>query len=449
MSLRKLEKFFLGATLFCIPFGTGAVFNAVMSADLVMVTDVFLFCLYAMWIYRTDVLTTITLRFGKIAFYAILMLVWSVLSMTSAIALTATGIGIFFGIKAFLLYFYLVNNIKTKADLIFVANMLVFAMLFQGLLGTLQGVLGRTLGLGFLGERQMLLHKVESRVRGTLAYPNRYGLVLVLILPLAISLAVFAKRSLYKWVLAAASGLAMLGLFFSLSRSSWAGFLLSMMVFTILLFRRGLMKPKFFAAMAMVLVAAAAIAIINWDTIEARFETGSDGRFRTRMIQIAYPIILANPIFGVGLNNYQWHSFDDFNFWHPVHNEFLRFAAEIGIPGALMFVALLFVFLREAYRNIMIKDPLINAVAIGTFCGVIAFIVCINIGPEYQHYRIKLVFWTLAGLTFALRQVKIRELRAKKKKQQMQEQMNKMKMSVDKIPVSESTMLPMPGARRI
>lgn len=451
MNLRKIEKFLLGATLFCIPFETGAIYNQVVKADLINATDVMLWSLYLLWIYRTNIFSTERFRFGKIAVWAILMIIWSFLSMTSAIAIQATGLGIYMWIKAFMLYLYLVNNIKTKKQLFFVVNMLVFSVLFQGALGVAQSILGRSVGLDFLGEKQMSFHKEVSRVRGTLGYPNRYGAVLILLLPLTVSMAVFAKRSFYKWVLVAASSFGLMGLFLSLSRSSWAGFLLGMGIFAIILFRRGLLKPKYVVAIAVVFVAVIAISAANWQKIEARFESGADGRWRVKMIDIAFPIIQEYPIFGVGLNNYQWHSYDDFKFWHPVHNEFLRFAAELGVPGCIFFILLVWVFLREAYRNILLKDTMINAVAIGILCGVIAFIVAINIGPEYQHYRIKQTFWALAGITFALTRIKYLEIKMMKRRKQVREARERADRSSVPMPnsVPQNGVMANPPVRRL
>ncbi len=453
MSLKKIEKFFLGATLFTIPLGAGALFDGVTSADLVLLVDLCLAGLYMLWIYRTNLFSNTRLRAGGLAMLGIVVIVWSVFSMSSAIALRASGVGIYFAVKSFLLYLYLVNNIRTKSDLLFVVNMLLFALLFQGWLGTMQKAMGRSLGLGFLGELQISMHKVDSRARGTLQFPNRYGAVLILLLPLAIGMAMFVRRSWYKLLLFATCGFSIMGLFVSLSRSSWAGFLISMVIFVILLFRRGKLKPKFFFTIAAVMVAAAVIAGLNWDTIMYRFEHGADGRFRSRMIDIAIPIIKDNVFLGVGLNNYQWHSFDQFNFWHPVHNEFLRLAAEIGVPGAVFFTALLLVFLKEAYKNSLVKDSFINAVGIGVFCGLIAFIVAINIGPEYQHYRIKLVFWALAGITFSLRRVRAVELQMEKRRKEMLAQKASMREALGKVGPTkdgshENLVLPQHGVRR-
>jgi len=448
VSIKQIEKFFLGATLFCIPFGLGAIFNHVVSADLILITDVFMAGLYCVWFYRTNLFSTQRLGFGALGLAGVALIIWSVFSMTSAIALQATGLGIYFMIKSLLLYFYLINNIRTKADIVFVANMLIWALLVQGLIGTLQWLAKGSIGLGFLGERQMLLQKVQSRVRGTIGYPNRYGAILILLLPLAFSMAIFAKRSLYRWLLIVASGFGLFGLFLSLSRASWAGFLIGMVFFVILLFRRGLLKPKFVAAFFMLIVTMIIIVGLNWDRIERRFETGADGRYRARMVDISMDIIEAYPIFGVGLNNYQWHSYSRFNFWHPVHNEFLRFAAETGIPGSIMFTLLLIVFLREAYKGLLIRDTFINAVAIGIFCGLIAFIVAINIGPEYQHYRIKLIFWALGGITFALRRVKMLERKTEKNRAKRQQRNEVMAPAMDSISEMPTHLLPGDQSRR-
>jgi len=420
MSLRKIERFFIGAAVFSIPFGTGMFYNFVVSYDLLMVQDLFILMAYLFWMNRTGLFTKGRLFLGSIGVWLSMLIIWSIFSLTNAISLQATGIGVYFTIKSFSLYFYILNNTKSKSDVLYYVNMMIFSLLFQGLIGTLQGGLNRTLGLSFLGEKQISMHGIDSRVRGTMTFPNRYGSLLVLWLPFAITLGIFARRSMYKNVLYAAAGLGIIGLFLSLSRSSWAGFFLAMVTMVILLMRRGLLKLKFIAVLFAVFIGVVVLALANKDIIEARLETGADGTHRTRMIDIAFPIIADYPIFGVGLNNYQWHSYKHFSFWQPVHNDFLRFAAETGIPGAIFFAGLLFAFLRESYRGLLIKDKILNAVAISAFCGILAFVVTINIGPQYQHYRIKLAFWAIAGVVFSLRRVYANELRLKKKKMQME-----------------------------
>jgi O-antigen ligase len=177
------------------------------------------------------------------------------------------------------------------------------------------------------------------------------------------------------------------------------------------------------------------IAFLNWDKILARFETGSEAKWRILMIEIAFPIIKSHPVFGVGLNNYQWHSFDDLRFWHPVHNEYLRYAAELGIPGGIFFLWMFFCVLKETYRHVKIRDALFNAIAIGIYCGIIAFMIAINFGPEYQHYRIKMTFWALCGLAFSFSHIRALEA-MKQKKQQMAQTKEALPPSVRSVPLN-------------
>jgi O-antigen ligase len=357
------------------------------------------------------------LYFGSVAFPAILIIVWSCFSLFSAEALLATGFGIVMLIKAFLLYFYIVNNVTSRKQLLLVANMLVLSMFFQGFIGVAQKVMGHSLGLEFLGERRMRwLGSAHSRVSGTMGFPNPYGAYFALILPLAISLAVFARRSLYKLSLMAACFFGALALFLCFSRSAWAGFALGMVVMILLMFRNGLLKPKYLVGLFVAGLVLVAIAYANKEGIERRMETGAAGEWRMLMIEIAIPIIKSHPVFGVGLNNYQWHSYDKFAFWKPVHNDFLRYAAEIGIPGAIFFILVFVLLLKEAYKINLLKDAMLSMMARSFISAYLAFIVVINIGPQYQNYHLKLTFWTLAGLTFALRRIKLSEIREKKQK---------------------------------
>ena len=116
-----------------------------------------------------------------------------------------------------------INRVKTKRQLKIIINMLLVGIGIQGLLGLLQRVLGHGLGLGFLGEKQANYTSEISRVRGTLAVPNQYGAYLILLIPIAASFYISAKNKKEKYWYSGILALAIFGLFFSLSRSSWFG----------------------------------------------------------------------------------------------------------------------------------------------------------------------------------------------------------------------------------
>ena len=176
------------------------------------------------------------------------------------------------------------------------------------------------------------------------------------------------------------------------------------------------MNPRVFRTIAVVIIITTVVGGFFWDTIMKRMESGEE--YRMRMIRIAFTIMQSNPVLGVGLFNYEYHSYNIFSFWQPVHNTYLRLATETGIPGGLLFLWLLFTIFREAYQALELKDKLLNLVGMGIFCGFTAFCVAILFGPQYQHYRHKFLFWVLAGLAVSLKRIRIAEIQDIKGKQE-------------------------------
>ena len=133
------------------------------------------------------------------------------------------------------------------------------------------------------------------------------------------------------------------------------------------------------------------------------------------MIEIAFPIIFSHPILGVGLFNYQYHSFSSFEFWHPVHNTILRVAAEYGLPGLFFFLWFVVLVFKEARKNLKLKDEYLRNLSLGIIGSYTAFMIAVQFGPEYQHYRQKFLFWILAAIVIASKRIARNELLARNK----------------------------------
>ncbi len=261
-----------------------------------------------------------------------------------------------------------------------------------------------------------------TRVRGTIGYPNQFGAWLALIIPVAVSLFIFELKGRRKLLYGGAAFLGILGLLLSFSRSAWAGLLGSGFILIVLLAKRRLLKARYVLALFVACLMVIALVIGFWDTIVLRFETGATGKWRLVMMDIAGDIIKDNPLFGVGLMNYKFHSIEHFHFWHPVHNTYLRLAAETGIPGLLFFLLVVVVSMKEGHKMLKCKDRYIFSVAIGTLCSIWAFLFTINFGPQYQHYRIKFLFWFMIGIIYSLRRVYRNEVVLKQQIHQKQKQ---------------------------
>ncbi|MFH1943667.1 MAG: O-antigen ligase family protein [bacterium] len=408
--VEEKELFLMGILVFLIPFKVGFIYTWTISNDLIFAFDCFLFLLIGLWFFRTHGFRTGNVYLGKASIPAFIHVFWCLLSISMAVALRPSIFANFMLIKAVLLYFYIINNCTTKRHLIVIINMLMISCAIQGALGILQKYLGHPLGLEFLGERQVSYGYMLSRVTGTLTYPNQYGAFMILLLPMSMSLYLYAKERIKKLFYAAVTGIGLLGLFFSLSRSAWIAMIGAVIAIVILLSKRRELGPRLFFAILAIMSVIVFIGIIFGDYIALRFGTGEAGEYRFLMIRIAIPIILSHPIFGVGLFNYEYYSFPIFRFWHPVHNEYLRLAAEIGLPGLFFFLWFVFIVVRDAYSGLQFKDRYLNAVALGLIGSYIAFGIVVTFGPMYQHYPQKTVFWLLAGLAVSLKRIRRFEL---------------------------------------
>jgi O-antigen ligase len=241
--------------------------------------------------------------------------------------------------------------------------------------------------------------------------PNDLALCLNLLIPITAALLITSRS----WV---GRGFAMVSLLLSVpaviitfSRAGFLTLLAIVVMGTICFMRRGAVFP----AIAVV-VAALCVPPILPDGYVERLTTIVDidadatgsAQGRWTDYQVATQVILANPIVGVGLgqdilalNEARGHAT-----WRSVHNAFLEYAVDLGIPGLLLFVWLLFASLgsaRRVERFTRRVGPLwdLSVFAAGAQVALIAFAVAAFFHPiAYQFY-----FFCVAGLAVALKNV--------------------------------------------
>lgn len=79
-------------------------------------------------------------------------------------------------------------------------------------------------------------------------------------------------------------------------------------------------------------------------TLEAHGEGSLEAR--TELLQESLSLMLHNPIFGIGPGNFPSVTRE----WRVVHNTYTEFGAEAGVPGLVLFLALLVVSMRRIKR---------------------------------------------------------------------------------------------------
>ncbi|MBI5874106.1 MAG: O-antigen ligase family protein [Candidatus Omnitrophica bacterium] len=126
-----------------------------------------------------------------------------------------------------------------------------------------------------------------------------------------------------------------------------------------------------------------------------RGEGTLDNSAETRLMiwQVAMSMFSQNPIFGSGYNILKDMGLMD------THNIYVKFLAEQGIVGLFIFLAIMFLAVRRAWRlHKRAQDPFLKGLSFG-FCGcVFAFMIGNFFGERWIHIPLSAFFWTFLGM---------------------------------------------------
>ena len=366
-------------------------------------------------------LAEMALRKIEISFFpwvTIPALVWLILSSFSLLAARDEILVVIQLIKMFkllILCWTVALSIGNEVDVTFAITGLLLGMLFQAVIGIYQGVTGHPVGLGFLGEgitvmRQDLGESLVNRVQGTMGYPNSYALYLTTVIPVGLALLFSKARISLKVLMVMTLCLGVLALIFSLSRSAWITFMVTICIVFALAVRRKLVSLR----AAVLVIGAICLALIGMvffgpEMIINRFTGNDHGSAYSRIIlaKTALAIIKDHPWVGVGLNNYALINLSyDPTARHMVHNVYLLIAAETGLVGLMAFLGFLAVLQIQAWRIVnRAPNDTVWVAGVGIFCAFVA--VVLMSGVDYSllgSSQVTTLFGLLAGLSAALSQ---------------------------------------------
>jgi O-antigen ligase len=243
---------------------------------------------------------------------------------------------------------------------------------------------------------------------GIAANPNDLALMLNLIIPIAAAMMIATKNPAARAVAAFAMLISVAGVIVTFSR---AGFLTlmatSVMLFAVLIRRRSSGAATLLLATALVvplLVPDAYLARLSTITDIETDKTGSaQGRWQD--VIVASGIVAQNPIVGAGIGNdmLALNEYRGRATFRSVHNAYLQYAVDLGLPGLLLFAWLHIRCFRAARRieRLAHADDALRAlgpIAAGIQVSLGAFFVAAMFHPiAYQFY-----FFTIGGLAVAL-----------------------------------------------
>jgi hypothetical protein len=182
-----------------------------------------------------------------------------------------------------------------------------------------------------------------------------------------------------------------MGLWISGSRVALAACLLTAGA-SVLAVRRSSSASRI-ALAAVVLGALAAIAIAGWRwyPVERNVSPAAATSFRMEMARAALHLTASHPIFGVGLGRFYALSALFASTRENAHNNFLQILAELGVPGLVLFCALLALAIREGWRA---QEPALR----GAILGIGAFLLTCLGGHPLLVGGAAYPFWIVLGV---------------------------------------------------
>lgn len=307
-------------------------------------------------------------------------------------------------------FFWLLGIIITSTDrLRTMAWTLVLCSIVLAATGVYNYFSGEVLSTGVRG-----FYRIEGYVgtggSGLTGNPNDLALMLNLIIPLAAAL-VFISRGPARLVAAGALVLAIASVILTFSRAGFLGLAACLVMFLVVLVRRksaGVAGGLLLLALCAVpLLPAGYVDRLGTITNIQEDETGSaQGRWRDT--KVAMGVVAMNPIIGVGIGQDVLAMNDERgrDTWRRVHNVYLQYGVDLGVPGLLLFAWLHWLCFRTA-RAVEKRASLQPAtrdlalLAAAVQVSLVAFFVEAMFHPiAYQFY-----FFTIGGLAVALRNI--------------------------------------------
>ena len=279
----------------------------------------------------------------------------------------------------FLWFYVLVTLLRTPRDL----RQFVMFFAVAGLLASVVGMASRLMGgadaitAGTMGQN--LEEGAGGRMEGGwlgLGHPNMFAAMLLMTMPFWFFVVNHLKHGVRRLTAEAAVINGFLGILFTYSRSAWAGTVLGIGLVG-LADRKSLRRIVLFAALFAIIAQTVVLFTIDMNLVEVvvnRIQQLQSTTFSARPYIYAsvFQVIKVHPFLGVGLGAIPVHAPLTPMGWVPAnaHNAYLAYAAETGIPTALLFAVLTIRLLSISVRNVRAvgRVPGYGFIALGS-CG--------------------------------------------------------------------------------
>ncbi len=307
-----------------------------------------------------------------------------------------------------LLYFVIVDSVKTKRQFRNIIGVILFSCLLIGI----DGIFQKFFGFDFMRFRPIS----GTRLTASFKNPNHFGGWLSMVLPITVSLFLFGiKRP--KW-LRIGFGLLSVLLFICLvlagSRGAWLGFVGALLLIM------GILKSKklFLITLICILIMPFTVSGKFGERVTSIFNINNEGPNIARITLWKETLVMIKdrPLLGRGVNTFMsnWSKYGVGKTWgHPYypHNCYLHMVAETGLIGLAMFMWIIIMLFKSTInflKKIKLKteeDSFYQAVGLGLLGGITACLIHSFVDNNLYVVLLATFFWILLGLVNAEKRI--------------------------------------------
>ncbi|MCB9504480.1 MAG: O-antigen ligase family protein, partial [Deferribacteres bacterium] len=267
---------------------------------------------------------------------------FSLLSIFSAKDAQLAAFENFMLFQQFLLFIYLAGTVKSREDIKFILLMLFLGLILESTIVMMLRGIGQTIKIAGLTARV----DKGMRIGGTVGGPNTAGAYFSLLLIPSLSMFIALVNWYYKRLGAIAFVMGTVAILLTMSRGAWIAFVVSSSIFIYLSWSKGWLPAKI--PLLLIFLGMSMALVFHGVLLERLFGDDDGAAFaRIPLMKLAFRVIAAHPIFGVGANNFSLIMSDYITLelrgqWlYTVHNKFLLVWAETGTGGLLAFLGFL------------------------------------------------------------------------------------------------------------
>ncbi len=303
-----------------------------------------------------------------------------------------------------LIYYLVINNLNTLEQM----KRLIWSIMASAVIVTCYGFYQYVHGVDISAFQWVdgdQFPELKVRIFSTLQNPNLLAGFLVVVMSLAVGIGLHTENIQGKvllFVLVAVLGICLV---LTYSRGAW----LSVVAVTALCGRLYNRKVLW------VFLVIPVLALFCHDGVMERLlsifnPTDTSSTLRIALWESTIAMILDKPLLGIGWGSY-WLVYPDYDFFlnNPAativhaHNMYLHIAAEIGIPGLMVFLAIIYGHTRKAIQVLaQTQNAWVAGVMLGTVAAVLGL--AVNGFTDYIMFNVQMsmLFWLLNALIIAV-----------------------------------------------